>query len=285
MSKTAIVTDTISCLPPDQARELGISIMPTGLVIDGRVYPDSGISNKEFWELFYKAKDPVTTNAVTPGDFSVLFKKLAQKADSIICILVSQALSATYKSAVMAKNMVKEENPDLNIEIIDSKSAAGAEGFIVLEAARAAAAGKEPAKIVQIIQDTIPRVNFFCALETMKYLIRSGRAPKIAVLGEWLKVKPIVSIDKKTGLVENVEKGRGMENAIEKMVALLEKEVENQPPVSLMVHYTDGIAAGEKLRDIITARVPCSEVYLTPYTPVMASQCGPVLAFSYHLKK
>ncbi len=285
MTKVAIVTDTISCLPSDLVQELGIHIMPTGLVIDGKVYPDASVSNSEFWDFFYRAKSPLTTNAVTPGDFSELFNKLAEKTESIICILVSKALSATYQSAIVAKDMVKKEKPYLNIEVIDSKTAAGAEGFVVIEAARAAVAEKRLSEIVQVIQDTIPRVNFFCALETLKYLIRSGRAPKMAVIGDWLQMKPIVNINKETGLVENVEKARGMPNAMEKMVEMLEKATDRKKPVSLMVHYTDGIAAGEKLRDIITSRTPCTEVYLTPYTPVMASQCGPVIAFSYYLKK
>jgi fatty acid-binding protein DegV len=133
------------------------------------------------------------------------------------------------------------------------------------------------------VQDTIPRVNFFCALETLKYIIRSGRAPKAAMIGDWMQVKPIVSIDKETGLVENVEKARGMARALDKMIAMLERAIDKNKPIDLMVHYTDGIAAGEKLREMVTSRVSCAEVYLTPYSPVMASQCGPVLAFSYYV--
>jgi hypothetical protein len=49
-----------------------------------------------------------------------------------------------------------------------------------------------------------------------------------------------------------------------------------------MFHYTDGIAAGETLRDIVTSQVDCDEIYLTPYTPVMASATGPVVAVSFY---
>jgi DegV family protein with EDD domain len=284
MSKVAIVSDTICCLPPGLVSELEISIMPTGRVIDNNIYPDSSLSNSEFWDLFHKTGKPVTTNAVSPGEFSSLFNNLAKKTDSIVCILVSRVLSATCQSAVIAAQEAMQSNPGLKIEVMDSRSAAGAEGFIVREAARAAAAGKSLANVVQTVNDTIPRVNFFCALETLKYIIRSGRAPKAAMIGDWLQVKPIVSIDKETGLVENVDKARGMDKSREKMVTMLEKAVDKNRPIDLMVHYTHDIAAGENLRDIITSRVSCDEVYLTPYSPVMASQCGPVLAFSYYLK-
>lgn len=52
--------------------------------------------------------------------------------------------------------------------------------------------------------------------------------------------------------------------------------------VHAMFHYTDGIAAAEELRDIVTSKIDCAEVHFTPYTPVMASQTGPVVAISFY---
>ncbi len=279
--QVAVVTDTISCLPAGLVKEYNIHIMPVSLVIDRKNYPDTSLTNEDFWKLFYQAKEPVTTNAVNPTDFSNLFTQLARETDSIVCILVSKALSATHQAAVTAKDILKEEKPSLKIEVIDSKSAAGAEGFIVLEAAKAARAGKSLPEVVQVIQDTMPRVNFFCTLETLKYLIRSGRAPKVALVGDLLKVKPIISIDKKTGLVENVGRAQGRQKAMAKMVNMVKESIDTSKPLHIMVHYTDSLAAGEELKKIATSELVCKEVFFTPYTPVMASQTGPTIAISY----
>jgi len=282
MSKVGIVTDSTSCLPTELVKEYGIRIVPVGLVIDGKGYRDTDLTNEEFWKLFYGAKELPTTNAAIPGDFASAFTDLSKSTDSIACIVLSKALSATHEAAVQARKIVKDEHPNLNIEIVDSKTATGALGFIVLEAARAAQAGKSLAEVVQVAQDMIPRVKCTIGLNTLKYLIKIGRAPKTAVIGDILQVKPIVGMVSGTGLVENLGRVRTKQKAMVKMVDMIKDYIDTNKPVHLMVHYTDGIAAGEELKDIVTSQLDCAEVYLTPYTPVMASATGPVVALSYY---
>lgn len=282
MSEVGIVADSTGCLPPELVKEYGIRIVPVGLVIDGKGYRDTDLTNEEFWKLFYQAKELPTTSSASLGDFASIFTDLGKSTDSIVCIVVSKALSATHEAAVQAREMVKAENPNLNIEIIDSKTATGALGFIVMEAARAARAGKSLAEVVQVVQDMIPRVKFLVGMDTLKYLIRSGRAPKTAVIGDLLQVKPIIGMVSGTGLVENLGRVRTKRKAMVKMADMMKDYIDTSQPVHLMVHYTDGIAAGEELKDIITSRLDCAEVYLTPYTPVMASATGPVVAIAFY---
>ncbi|MFQ5996864.1 MAG: DegV family protein [Dehalococcoidales bacterium] len=282
MSKVGIVTDTISCLPKEIVKQYGIRIVPTGLVIDGKLYRDDELSNDEFWKLFYAVNGQTTTNAVTPGDFATVFSDLAKTTDSIVVIVVSKALSATHQSAVQASEMVKSEHPNLKIEVLDSKTAAGAQGFIVLEAARAAEAGKNFEEVVQLAKDMVPKVRFITAMDTLKYLIRSGRAPKTAVIGDILQVKPIIGMVSGTGLVENLGRVRGKKKALAKITEMAKEYIDPDKPVHVMFHYTDGIAAGEELKELVTSQLDCAEVYLTPYTPVMASATGPVVAMAFY---
>ena len=282
MSRVGIVTDTMSCLPPELVKEYDIRIVPVGLVIGGQHYKDTELTNEEFWQLFYAANGASTTTAASPGDFASTFEELSKSTDSIICIVVSKALSATFEAATQGKETVMEKEPGVNIEIVDSKSATGALGFIVLEAARAAKAGKSLEEVVQTANDMIPRVKFITAMDTLKYLIRTGRAPKTAVIGDLLGVKPIIGMVSNTGLVENLGRARGKQKAMAKLAELAREHVEPGKKVHAMFHYTDGIAAGETLRDIITSQIDCDEVYLTPYTPVMASATGPVVAFAFY---
>ena len=281
-SKVGIVTDSISCVPAKLIKEYNIRVVPVGVVIDGKSYKDSDLTNEEFWRLFYAAKELPTTNAASPGDFATAFAELAKVTDEIVCIVVSKVLSATHEAAVQAAEIVKSEHPNLNIEIIDSKTATGAEGFIVLEAARAAQAGKSLAEIIQVAQDMIPKVKFFVGMNTLKYLIKLGRAPKAAMIGDILQVKPIIGMVSGTGLVENISRARGKRKAMEKMADMIKDYIDTEKPVHLMVQYTDGIAAGEELMNMVTSKIKCEEVYLTPYTPVMASATGPVVAIAFY---
>lgn len=282
MTKVAVITDTVSCLPGDLVKALGIEIIPVSLVIDRKNYRDTEISNEEFWKLFSAARESITTNATNPSDFEIAFQKLARNTDNICCIVVSKKLSATYNSAVTARDNLKQKIPSLKIEIIDSATAAGAQGYIVLEAARAARSGKDLSEVVKAAQEMIPKVKFVTAMNTLKYLIRSGRAPKSAIIGNWLRIKPLIGMVNGTGLVDSLGRERGMDNAIAKIVEMVKDHTDTSKPLHVMIHYTDDIAIGEKIRQMVTSRYKCCEVYMTPYTPVMASQTGPVVAIAFY---
>lgn len=282
MSRVAIVADTIGCLPPEIVKEYDINIIPVGLVLDRKVYPDNQISNEEFWKLFYQAKENVTTNAANPADFEALFTRLAGQTDSICCIVVSKKLSATFNMAAKAKETLQSKMPSLKIEIIDSQSATGAEGYIVLAAAKAAREGKNLADVAQAARDMVPRVKFVTAMQTLKYLIKSGRAPKAAIIGNWFNVKPLIGMVTGTGLVESLGRERGMDKAIDKLIDLVKEYADTTKPLHIMVHYTDDKALGAKIKEKMVSRYNCSEVYLTPYTPVMASQTGAVVAIAFY---
>ncbi len=282
MSKVGIVTDTISCLPEELIKEYDIRLVPLALSINGRPYRDRvDVTPDEFWKIFPEMKK-FTTGAPPMGDFISIFADLSKSTDSIMCTFVSKALSATHEAAVQAGEIFRSENPCINIEIVDSRTATGAQGFIVLEAARAAKAGKSLAEVIQVAQDMIPRVKFVLALETLKYLIKSGRAPKTAYIGELLQVKPIIGMVNNTGLVENLGRVRTNHKALLKMVDMVKDYADVSKPLHVIVHYTDRIEDGEELKEIVTSQLNCAELYLTPFTPVMSGHTGPVVAISFY---
>jgi len=283
MAKIGIVTDTTNCLPPELIKQYGIGVVPVGLVLDGKVYRDQvEIAPAEFWEKFKKLKEMPGTSAPSPGEFETVFADLSKHDDSILCILVSKILSATNDSAVVAKKNFLEKNPKVKIEIIDSKCAAGALGFLVLEAARAAQAGKSFEEVIKLVQDMLPKVTYLTALESMKYLIKGGRAPKVAAIGDMMGVKPIIGNNKENGAVASLDRGRGKAKTMEKLVDMVVDFVEPGKPIHMMVHYTTDIKDGEKLKDMVSSRYDCVELYMTPYTPVMAAHTGPVISLGFY---
>ena len=282
MSKVGIVTDTINCLPAEVIKEYDIHVVPVALSINGQPYRDQiDITSDEFWKIFPDMKE-FTTGAPPMGDYLSILTDLSKSTDSIMCVFVSKALSAINEAAVQAVEIFKTEQPGVNIEIVDSRTAAGAQGFIVLEAARAAQAGKSLAEVIQVAQDMILRAKFVTAMDTLKYLIKSGRAPKTAYIGELFQVKPLIGMVSNTGLVENLGRVNGKQKAMAKLVDLMKKYIDISKPIHLNVHYTNRIEDGEKLRDLVTSQLNCAEVFLTPYTPVMAGHTGPVVALSFY---
>jgi DegV family protein with EDD domain len=283
MNKIGIVTDSTSCLPEDLINKYAIRVVPAGFSIDNKPYRDRvDISNDEFWRLFKKAKHLPTTSAIAPGEFTNTFSDLIKDNDCIVCILVSKALSAIQSSAQQAKEMFKAQNPNLKIEIIDSKNSTGALGFIVLEAARVAQNGGSLEQVIRVANNMIPRVKFICVLDTLKYLIQGGRAPKIAYIGELLQVKPFIGMVNNDGLVGSLGKERGKEKALFKMVEMVKDYTDVHKPLHLMVHYSDKVDRGVKLKQMVIERYSCSELYMTPFTPVMSCHTGPALSLSFY---
>lgn len=282
MAKVGIVTDTIACLPPEKISEYSIKMVPVSLNIDGKNYRDMvDLNPNDFWKMFPNMKE-FSTGAPALAEYTTVFEELSRATDNIACIFVSKALSATYETAVQARDMFLKEHPEIKIEIIDSRNAAGAQGFIVLEMARAAEAGKNLVEVVQIANEMIPRVRFVCAMETMKLLIKIGRAPKTAYMGELFQVKPIIGMVNNTGLVENLGRARGMEKTMQRLVQLIEPYIPPGKPAHLNVHYTNSISDGEKLKGLVTSRFSYNELYFTPYSPVMCGAVGPVIAVSFY---
>lgn len=283
MAKVGIVADSTNCLPAELIKKYDIRVAPYHLILEGEDYRDQiDITPAEFWKIFKSLKTLPTTSAVSPGDYANIFTDLAKSTDSIACICLSRALSAAYKSAQVAKETIEAEQPNLNIELVDSKTAVGALGFITLEAARAAQAGKNLAEVVKVAQDLVPKVKYISAFDTLKYLIRGGRAPKVAIIGEFLGVKPIIGINNNTGLVDSLGKERGKRKTMLKLVDMVKDYADTEKPLHVIVHYTDNIEDGEELKEMITSRYGCAEAYMTDLTPVMTVHTGPAIGLSFY---
>ena len=254
------------------------------MVINGKVYRDLvDISLAEFWKMFTELHVEPTTNGANMGDFVTIFNDLSQTTDNIVCILVSKAMTVTHESAYQARKIVKSEKPHLNIEIIDSKTSAGAMGYIVLEAARAAWEGKSFKEVCQVARDMVPKVIYVCALDTLKHMIRIGRAPRNSgAIGDFLQVKPIVGFIDDTGWMEVIARVRGKQKSLTKLVELVEKYIDIRKPLHVMIHYSDSKEEGETVRQMISSKYKCAEIYMSEYTPVMVSATGPVVGLAFY---
>lgn len=282
MARVGILVDSICCLPPELIKEFNIRKVPLHLSVNNKAYRDGvDITPEQFWKLFPTMKE-FSTGAPPVGEIAKLYEEIGQSTPDICCITVSKVLSATHEAFVEAAKMAAANNPRLKIEVIDSKTAAGAQGFITLEAARAARAGKSLAEVVQAAQAMIPRVKMLLALDTLKYLIKIGRAPKTAYLGELFQVKPLIGMVNGSGLVENLGRARGKEKAMATLRELVKAHTDTTKPLHVNVHYTNSIADGEELKKRVTSKYNCVEVYVTDFTPVMSGAVGPVVGMTFY---
>ncbi|MDH5364226.1 MAG: DegV family EDD domain-containing protein [Dehalococcoidia bacterium] len=145
MSKVAVMTDSVSLLTPEIAETYGITVVSTHITMDGKDYLDTDINPSEFYaqlpQLREAEKFP-TTSSPSISDYLEAYRELGKKVKSILCVAYSPRLGIAYNAATKAKEMVRGKLDKVTIEIINSGSCCGAQMLIALEAAKAAAKGK-----------------------------------------------------------------------------------------------------------------------------------------------
>ncbi|MFC1923828.1 DegV family protein [Chloroflexota bacterium] len=273
MDKVAIVADTIACLPREVVERYGIEIVAPNIYFNGSVYRDwFDISPSEAYQLLERAPKLFSTSSPSVADLAQTYRKLSEQAENILCIIISSKMSTFYNVALLAKDMVKEELPHTTIEILDSQTATGAEGFIVLAAARAAAEGKDINETIQSAKRVREQVNLIFVLETIRHAYRSGRIPKVAAqIGGLLSVKPMLTIRDGTARFNGMT--RSKEKGVNHLLDVMHKKA-GKKPVHVAVHHTDAPEEGERLKRRIQAEFDCAEIWCSEFSPLMGYVTG-----------
>lgn len=272
MDKITIVTDSMANIPPELVKKYHIHVIPCRTVFGREVFRDGvDMTPTEFYRRLRESDNLPTTSTPSMGEFLELYRRLGRETEGIVSLHLSRELSATVKVAMEASRML----PDIPIRVIDCRTATMAQGFIVLEAARAAAAGASLSQVVERAEALIPKVNLFATFATLEYLQRGGRIGRAAALvGSVLQIRPIIYINE--GVVDVWEKPRTRARAVRRIVEIMEEQV-GANPLHAAVFHGDALEEAERLKDKMASRFNCIELYVTEFTPVMGAHTGPGL--------
>ena len=265
-------------------KKYDITVIPLLIVHEGKSYRDGvDITASEVYKIMRMKKNLPTTSTPSAGDFLDTFRRLSQKAESILCITLTSLQSQTFATALTAKEMAKEVIPNTVIEVLDSRAAAGALGFIVRKAAHVISEGGDLAQAIEAARSMMYRVNLLAMLDTLFYLARTGRIARAAAwAGAVVSLKPIVGHSPEIGETVPVARPRSRARAIKRMLDIMAEKV-GSSNVHVNVHHADEPEEGEKLKATIGSRFNCAELYLTEFTPLMGVHTGPgVLAISFY---
>lgn len=271
--KVAIVTDSLACLTREHVEQYGIAIAPINFYAGGKVYKDwVDITPDEAYELFLQDPDSFKTSAISPGDCVEAFRQASKRADNILFVTVSAKLSAVYNVAQGVKEQIKNELPQISIEVLDSETVTAAQGLIALAAARAAEEGKNLAEVVKATREVMGKVTFLALLDTIRHIYRSGRIPKIAALaGSMLNIRPLLTVS--SGLVRFKGAVRNRERGIEKMLKTMRNKV-GQGLVHVAVMHAYALEEAQKLKERVESEFNCAELWITGFSPVMGYATG-----------
>jgi DegV family protein with EDD domain len=270
MARVAVVTDSTSYLPTDLIERHGIHVVPLYVVFDGdRPVSELDITDyPAFFEELRTADKLPTTSQPSVGDFTAAYEPLLTNGGEIVSIHISGGLSGTPEAARQAKEALERDGRGgERIEVIDSTTAAGGLGMMVLTAAKAAADGASALETADRVREARSELKIWFAIDTLEFLRRGGRIGAArAWIGSTLKVKPILTVENEMTPVERV---RTSSRAFERLLDYARQRHESGADAWSAQH----IAAPDQCARLVER---CTEVY--GCDPTIVSEVGPVLA-------
>lgn len=267
-----LVTDTMSQLPAEAVEKYNLHLVPVSVIFNGQPYREGiDISSEEFYDRLTESDELPTTTQPSPGDFQQVYEPLADEGVDIISIHPPETLSGTINSARQAAQMVE----GTRITVIEVPWIALAEGFIVLEAARAIEGGASYDEVLERINELIPRQNLIFALDTLEYLHKGGRIGGAqALLGSLLRVKPILYL--KDGRVEPLDRVRTWSRVPGRLLGLMSEMLgPGDAPIHVGVLHARNLDAARQLENEIRQQYDIAELYTSEIGPVIGTHVGP----------
>jgi DegV family protein with EDD domain len=273
MSKTkvAIVTDSTAYLPADLVDQYNIHVIPLVLCWEEEDLLDGvDITPTAFYERLKNSGIIPTTSQPSPGKFVEFFTQIAETAESIVAIFISDELSGTLDSAHTATDMM----PDYPIEIVDSRSTSMGLGLIVLAAAREAERGQDHVEVANVARAIVPKTRVLFVVDTLEYLHKGGRIGGAKRLfGSLLSIKPVLHLV--DGRIEPLASIRTKSKAIKHMLAVADQEVVGNKPVHVGVFNALAPQEAKNIYKTIYTLIRPEELIQAELSPVIGTHVGP----------
>ncbi len=224
MQKVGIVTDSHSGISQEEAKKLGIYVLPMPFYIEEECfYENVTITRDTFFEELAKGK-AVSTSQPSLGDVMKLWKDVLLEYETILYLPISSGLSGSYETAHMLSG---EEEFEGKVFVVNHGRVSSPLRRTILDTLELVEEGYTAEQIKEILEGERDRVSIYIAVETLEYLKRGGRiSSATAALGTLLNIKPVLQLD--VGMLESYSKCRGMKKARKEMLAAIRNDMETR---------------------------------------------------------
>lgn len=270
-----IIVDSTCDITLEKAKKMGIHVIPLSVCFDDGEYLDKyEITNEEFYKKLEMSENLPTTTLVSVGAFADVYAEYPE--DDLLVLTISSELSGTYNSARLAKDMSRREN----IYIVDSKTASLGLGHMV-EKAISLRENLSAEQLAENLTYYADRIRVVALVDTMKYLVKGGRATVLqGTIGGLVGIKPLICV--KDGVITNIGKGRGTKGATNKLVEIIaaEMDIDEQEEFCFA---TSGEAQGLEYLKEQLHKTECENFY--SIGSVVGTHTGPgVIAAAFFVK-
>ena len=253
-------------------------IVPLSYTMGGKTCPQP-INDEDAVQAYYarlRAGEMSTTSQIPPAQWQDAFMRCVSKGEKVLCLVFSSALSGTYSSACVAREMVLEDVPDAVIEVVDTLSASAGQGLMVYDAVANRAAGMAVEENAQWLRDHVQQYVHWFTVDDLNFLKRGGRcSPSAAFFGSMLSIKPVLHVDENGKLIARA-KVRGRRQAL-RTLAQKVGELEGNKDHVIFISQADCMEDAEYVRQSIVEMYghDPEKIIISSVGPVIGSHAGP----------
>lgn len=275
MSKVIVVTDSNSGITPDEAKVLGVEVLPMPFYINEQMfYENIDLNQEQFYERLAAGGD-IKTSMPLVGDVTDKWDELLKEYDEIVHIPMSSGLSSACETAYMLA-----QDYDGKVQVVNNQRISVTMRQSVIDAKNLVDAGKSAAEIKQILEDEKFQSSIYIMVDTLTYLKKGGRiTPAAAALGTLLKLKPVLQIQGEK--LDAFAKARTVKQAKNIMIEAMKSDFEkrfNDPDgrnMNLEMAYTYDLESANAFKEEVQAAFPNNEIILNPLSLSVSCHIGP----------
>ncbi len=274
----AIIIDGAVHVPPDYLKNYNIEVVNQHVIVN-ETELDMG-SIKSSSDILKNASNikNIKTTAPSVGEFLEAYEQAASKFSRIISLHLSSQLSGTFQSAKIAADLISSENPDLHVDVIDTRSFSIAAGLLVMSLIDALEEGLDPTMAKEHVKKVRETNTLFFVLNELRWLLKSGRVSLVnALLSDLVRLKPLVTLTT-DGKIVLKKKIWQYEKAINELSNLTVKYYRNKTrDARLIVGHVQAVEVAEKIEQYLLKHLEInkSQVLVMPVDPVFAIFSGP----------
>ena len=287
MSKIRIITDSNSGITVDDARELGVTVLPMPFSIDEEVFfEQESLTQEQFYEELAAGKNIMTTQP-SPGQVMGIWDEALKEYDETVYIPMSSGLSGSYQTAAMLA-----EDYEGKVYVVNNQRISVTQRQSVLDALRLIEAGKSAKEIKDILEEDRFNSSIYLMVDTLVYLKKGGRiTPAAAALGTLLKLKPVLQIQ--GDRLDAFAKARTVSQAKSIIINAIKSDIDkrfgglSKENISLHMAYAHDLDRILEFKEEVMKEFPGFDINLYPLSLSVATHIGPgciALAVTKNLK-
>ena len=277
MAAYTILTDSCCDLPAELAAELELEVLPLRLEMSGSTYRNYLDGREIGFQEFYsriRGGENAVTSAVSVGDFETAMRAVLDRGEDLLCICFSSALSATYQSAAIAADSLREAYPDRTLYVVDSLCASMGQGLLVWLCAQEKRNGKSIREVRDFAEQQKGSVCHWFTVNDLYHLKRGGRvSATTALFGTMLSIKPVLHVDAEGRLIP-MEKARGRKASLTALVDQMEETAVSPGYQTVFISHGDCLDDAKFVASEIRRRFGTQNIIIDYIGPVIGSHTG-----------